>query len=203
MSHTPRYYCKCCNIWMDDNVPSRQIHDRGKRHKEKLVESMQAKRDDRAALARQQEQLADQLQEIRRKAEAAVGAGHGPSPANSAYQPSVGNAPSRAWGGTPAHFPPISAPTATATADGTRAMTVADAAAAATARTSSLHSLQSSGGQRYLSGRRCLSLLQPGTACQLLLLLLILYVRRSVSRLECRSKVSLVMRLAVLAFSAI
>jgi len=43
-----RHYCKCCNAWMDDNKSSRQIHEAGSKHKEKMKEMLAASKESKA-----------------------------------------------------------------------------------------------------------------------------------------------------------
>ncbi|KAJ4454199.1 putative WW domain-binding protein 4 [Paratrimastix pyriformis] len=43
--HTPKHYCKYCNIYIDDNKPSILHHERGARHQENMKKHMQGIQD--------------------------------------------------------------------------------------------------------------------------------------------------------------
>lgn len=67
-----KYYCKVCNVYIADNKPSRQHHENGVKHKEKVEQMLKQKRLDKLHGARSEAELKKQLDEINKAASAAI-----------------------------------------------------------------------------------------------------------------------------------
>lgn len=67
-----KYYCKVCNCYIADNKPSRQHHDNGAKHKEKVEILMKQKRQEKLHGARSESELKQQLAEIEKAAKEAI-----------------------------------------------------------------------------------------------------------------------------------
>jgi WW domain-binding protein 4 len=67
-----KHYCKICNVWIADNKPSRQFHENGAKHKEKVETQMRNKRDEKLHGARSEAELRKQLAEIDKAAKEAI-----------------------------------------------------------------------------------------------------------------------------------
>jgi WW domain-binding protein 4 len=64
----PRYYCKVCSIYVDDNAKSRRLHDEGKRHAEQLERKQFETNKKKQREAKQQSDIERQLQLIEKQA---------------------------------------------------------------------------------------------------------------------------------------
>ncbi|KAI9021189.1 hypothetical protein DFJ74DRAFT_672188 [Hyaloraphidium curvatum] len=65
---TPRHYCKYCNVWINDDKPSRSIHEGGNRHKknvERFLGNLQRKDEEDK---REKETVRRTMLEVERKA---------------------------------------------------------------------------------------------------------------------------------------
>jgi hypothetical protein len=67
-----KFYCKYCNVWIADNKPSRQHHDTGVKHKEKVSLFNKKKREDKLFGAKSEHDLKQQLASIEKAALQAV-----------------------------------------------------------------------------------------------------------------------------------
>ncbi|CAB9510812.1 WW domain binding protein 4 [Seminavis robusta] len=56
-----RHYCAVCNVWMGNDRQSILLHENGKKHKEKVEESLKERRDNQAASDKQASQLQSSL----------------------------------------------------------------------------------------------------------------------------------------------
>ncbi|KAG7381067.1 WW domain binding protein 4 [Phytophthora pseudosyringae] len=65
-----RHYCKYCNAWMQSDKMSVKHHEQGRRHKEKVEETLKLKRQAKSDAANSQKELRDQLKEIEEAAQA-------------------------------------------------------------------------------------------------------------------------------------
>jgi len=70
---TPKYYCKYCNQWMTDNKSTRQTHDSGPKHKERLEKFNKDKREAKFHGERSEHALASAMREIEKAAKEAIG----------------------------------------------------------------------------------------------------------------------------------
>jgi hypothetical protein len=69
-----KYYCKVCNCYIADNKPSRQHHDNGAKHKEKVELLAKQKKFDKLHGVRSEAELRHQLAEIEKAAKEAIAA---------------------------------------------------------------------------------------------------------------------------------
>ncbi|KAL4164545.1 hypothetical protein KRP22_004410 [Phytophthora ramorum] len=65
-----RHYCKFCNAWMQGDKLSVKHHEQGRRHKEKLEETLKLKRQAKSDASNSEKELRDQLQQIEEAAQA-------------------------------------------------------------------------------------------------------------------------------------
>ncbi|RQM15907.1 hypothetical protein DD237_002721 [Peronospora effusa] len=65
-----RHYCKYCNVWMQNDKLSIKHHEHGRRHKEKVEETLKLKRQTKLDAERSQKELCDQLRQIEEEAHA-------------------------------------------------------------------------------------------------------------------------------------
>ncbi|KAG6611029.1 WW domain-binding protein 4 [Phytophthora cinnamomi] len=104
-----RHYCKYCNVWMQSDKLSIKHHEQGRKHKEKMEETLKAKRQAKSDASSAQKELREQLQQIEEAAQAKYeqdmagrappppprrpGQGHAPPPPPRRPGQSGGNAP--------------------------------------------------------------------------------------------------------------
>lgn len=67
-----KFYCKVCNCYIADNKPSRQHHENGVKHKQKVEEMQKQKRMDKLHGARSEAELKQQLADIEKAAKEAI-----------------------------------------------------------------------------------------------------------------------------------
>ncbi|ETN24945.1 hypothetical protein PPTG_01106 [Phytophthora nicotianae INRA-310] len=65
-----RHYCKYCNAWMQNDKMSIKHHEQGRRHKEKVEETLKHKRKAKSEANNSQKELNDQLKQIEEAAQA-------------------------------------------------------------------------------------------------------------------------------------
>ncbi|KAF4040691.1 U1 zinc finger [Phytophthora infestans] len=65
-----RHYCKYCNVWMQSDRVSIKHHEQGRRHKEKVDETLKQKRKAKSDANNSQRELQDQLKQIEEAAQA-------------------------------------------------------------------------------------------------------------------------------------
>ncbi|TDH68239.1 hypothetical protein CCR75_006738 [Bremia lactucae] len=65
-----RHYCKYCNVWMQSDKPSIKHHEHGRKHKEKVEETLKLKRQAKSDANKSQRELHDQLEAIEKAAQA-------------------------------------------------------------------------------------------------------------------------------------
>ncbi|KAG1708920.1 hypothetical protein DVH05_022552 [Phytophthora capsici] len=65
-----RHYCKFCNVWMQSDKLSIKHHEQGRKHKDKVEETLKHKRQAKSEANNAQKELNDQLKEIERAAQA-------------------------------------------------------------------------------------------------------------------------------------
>ncbi|KAM3572647.1 hypothetical protein VYU27_005334 [Nannochloropsis oceanica] len=67
---TPKYCCKFCNVWMDDNTTSRRLHDGGARHKQAVEDFFKAKREAKRQGSLDDGEVSKELRAIEKAAQA-------------------------------------------------------------------------------------------------------------------------------------
>ncbi|KAK1938280.1 Zinc finger protein ZOP1 [Phytophthora citrophthora] len=65
-----RHYCKFCNVWMQSDKLSIKHHEQGRKHKDKVEETLKHKRQAKSDANNAQKELQDQLKEIEEVAQA-------------------------------------------------------------------------------------------------------------------------------------
>jgi U1 zinc finger len=67
-----KYYCKICNVWIADNVMSKQLHHAGTKHKMAVEELNKKKREEKLHGARSEREIKQQLADIEKAAREAI-----------------------------------------------------------------------------------------------------------------------------------
>ena len=70
-----RHYCQVCNVWMGNDRQSILLHENGKKHVEKMEQSLQDRRDAKVAQDKQAQQLQSSLQAMEQAAMASMTGG--------------------------------------------------------------------------------------------------------------------------------
>ncbi|KAL3663515.1 hypothetical protein V7S43_011403 [Phytophthora oleae] len=65
-----RHYCKFCNVWMQSDKLNIKHHEQGRKHKDKVEETLKLKRQAKSDASNAQKELHDQLKEIEEAAQA-------------------------------------------------------------------------------------------------------------------------------------
>ncbi|POM69594.1 WW domain-binding protein 4 [Phytophthora palmivora] len=65
-----RHYCKYCNVWMQSDKLSIKHHEQGRKHKDKVDETLKRKRKAKTDASNSEKELQDQLKEIEAAAQA-------------------------------------------------------------------------------------------------------------------------------------